>query len=603
MKKHLLLATCLLFFVCLKAQTYTDGHLSVTSVASLSHDSTYCRTSYGLIFNVSVDSSFPGDVVTIVDTVSGGLIGTYTNTTGASPWTLPPLTYSTAMNDAYITIGGGYAHFYHSPRKFLHATDTIIIAQHDSLLVTNPCHYGTVSGHAYIDDNSNCTFDGGDRPITPAPVDLVAHFSGPIPTGTYVSGSGGIGSYTFKLQESWMTDYTVFVPPYYAFIFPTSPCFSGSYTFTTLPQTGVDFPLTCTSNIDVQCGALSPAAVRLHRPFYLTPYVSNTGCDTADGQLKLVKDSHVIYNAALSSHPADFVYGDTLVWNYSNLSNLSYGAYWNSFFSHVHLTPDTTVVVGDTLCFRVYTNILAADINPANNDYSFCLPVVYSYDPNVKEVMPKGTGALGYISPSDDTLTYTLHFQNTGSAEAEDIHIIDTLDSHIIPSSLKILGTSHNMEPKWLTPNVVQFTFANIHLPDSTTNEAASHGQVRFSIALNHGLPVGTQIRNTGYIYFDLNPPVVTNTTLNTIHISTTNGVAVVTQSAKVYPNPATDHIVVENLKGGEISIVDMKGVIVLSQQITDGKATIDVSRLPVGVYVLKTVNDSNTATTRFTKY
>ena len=401
-----------------------------------------------------------------------------------------------------------------------------------------------------------------------------------------------------------MIDYTIALPPYYAFIFPYSPCFiSPTYTFGTLPQSGVDFPLLCSSNVDVQCNALSPGRLRLHRSFYMHPYVTNTGCDAASGVMHFIKDHRVIYDPSLSIHPADIVHGDTLIWNYSGLSNLSDSGYWNSFISDVYLTMDGTVSAGDSLCFSGYSNIPTMDINPANNSFAFCVPVVYSYDPNMKEVSPAGVGPQGYIPADHDTLTYTLHFQNTGSDVAQDVKIIDTLDSHINAKSLKILGSSHNMSPKWLSPRIVEFDFNNINLPDSGANFAASQGQVRFSVALNNGLPVGTQIKNTGYIYFDANPAVVTNTTLNTIH--TRSGVNQITTNTGVivYPNPATDQLFAENLNGGEISVLNISGAELIRQNVSGSKATIDISQLPGGVYILRVLSNNDAATVKFTKY
>ena len=611
MKKFLLAVIYVLSFACLNAQTYTSGHLSVTMTSIKSHDSTNCCSSDSVYYHITVDSSYAGETVNIVDTFSASLVGSYINTTGVTPWvfTTPPGGGSLAgcLSSPWdYFIVGGYAHFYAVVVKITAGPDTIsAIAYTDSLLVTNPCLYNNITGTVYADNNGNCMFDGGDVGLSSLNMSLSETLSSPAGLGWnqgWGPGYTGGGAYYFGVQQSWMVNYTLSLPSYYAFIFPASPCFSGSYTFTTLPQTGVDFPLQCTSNIDVQCYALSPTSVRLHRAFFMQPYVSNTGCDTASGQLTFIKDSRVIYDAALSTYPADIVHGDTLIWNYSGLSNLSGGAYWNSFMSDIHLAPDTTVVVGDTLCFRAYTNIPAADINPANNDYTICLPVVYSYDPNVKEVSPAGSGPQGYLPGGTDSLTYNLHFQNTGSAIAENIRIIDTLDSHINAASLRILGTSHKMTPKWLTSHIVEFDFNNINLPDSFTNWAASQGEVRFSVALNMGLPVGTQIKNTGYIYFDANPPVVTNTTLSTITVPTK--VDDLTPLApKVYPNPATDYIMVENLKGGEIAILNMNGSVVLKQNMANNKTTIDVSKLPGGIYILKIVSDFNTSTTKFTKY
>ncbi len=149
---------------------------------------------------------------------------------------------------------------------------------------------------------------------------------------------------------------------------------------------------------------------------------------------------------------------------------------------------------------------------------------------------------------------------------------------------------------------MVKFNFANIHLPDSGSNEPGSHGQVKFRVALNPGLPYHTQIKNTGYIYFDLNAPVITNTTLNTIAAPTFIKTVNTQPAISVYPSPATDYVMVDGPDEGEICVVRLDGSVVLRQTITSVKTKVDVSRLPGGVYILKAVSNANTATVKFTK-
>ena len=310
----------------------------------------------------------------------------------------------------------------------------------------------------------------------------------------------------------------------------------------------------------------------------------------------------MIYDPALSYNPATSVVGDTLIWDYTNLTNLSGGAYWNYVLSNIHLVADTTVHVGDTLCFRVYTNILPADIDPSNNDYTICLPVVYSYDPNLKEVSPRGTGTEGYIPATTDSLTYTVHFQNTGTSYATNVVIIDTLDPSISVNSVKILGVSQPMTPVWLAPNIVQFNYNSIFLPDSATNEIASHGFVRFMVKLNSALPAGTQIRNTAEIYFDSNPAVVTNTALNTIQGPTTGLSATTNAGIRIYPNPASDYITIENLLNGSISVESMSGAVIEKQSISSNKTRVDISKLPAGIYVIRCIGPDATTVKKFIK-
>ena len=54
-------------------------------------------------------------------------------------------------------------------------------------------------------------------------------------------------------------------------------------------------------------------------------------------------------------------------------------------------------------------------------------------------------------------------------------------------------------------------------LPDSNVNEPASHGFIKYSIKKYNTVGIGSVIKNTAYIYFDFNAPVVTNTVVNTV--------------------------------------------------------------------------------------
>ena len=64
---------------------------------------------------------------------------------------------------------------------------------------------------------------------------------------------------------------------------------------------------------------------------------------------------------------------------------------------------------------------------------------------------------------------------------------------------------------------VINFVFPEIMLPDSNSNEPASHGFVKFKIDQNPDNPPGSIIENKAAIYFDFNEPIITNYTIHTI--------------------------------------------------------------------------------------
>ncbi len=165
----------------------------------------------------------------------------------------------------------------------------------------------------------------------------------------------------------------------------------------------------------------------------------------------------------------------------------------------------------DNLIFNFFPNYNG---DPFSN--SFCTVAVNSFDPNDKSALPIGTGDEHFIE-DDWELNYTIRFQNTGNDVAFDVVIRDLISEDLDLSTLKVRGATHDFT--WdLTPGrELVFTFENILLPDSTTNEPASHGQVSYSITPKKDLTPLTRIENTAGIYFDFNDPIITNTVFHTI--------------------------------------------------------------------------------------
>ncbi|MEM9931409.1 MAG: T9SS type A sorting domain-containing protein, partial [Bacteroidota bacterium] len=133
-----------------------------------------------------------------------------------------------------------------------------------------------------------------------------------------------------------------------------------------------------------------------------------------------------------------------------------------------------------------------------------------AYDPNDKHGYPLGYGANNNIEPGT-RLTYAIRFQNTGTDTAFNVVIRDTVAEALDLSTFKPEGASHNYTVDIDTHRVVTFTFANIMLPDSNVNLAASQGVVNFSIDHVEELSPGDRIENKAAIYFDFNEPIITN--------------------------------------------------------------------------------------------
>jgi uncharacterized repeat protein (TIGR01451 family) len=147
----------------------------------------------------------------------------------------------------------------------------------------------------------------------------------------------------------------------------------------------------------------------------------------------------------------------------------------------------------------------------------FCGQVVGSFDPNDKQGFPNGVGETRDILPNEQ-LQYLIRFQNTGTAPAYTVVIRDTLDTDLDIFSVTPGASSHDYSFTMYGERVLQWTFNNIMLPDSFSNEEGSHGFITYTVNQVADLADGAIINNSAAIYFDSNEPVITNTTLHTIN-------------------------------------------------------------------------------------
>lgn len=215
----------------------------------------------------------------------------------------------------------------------------------------------------------------------------------------------------------------------------------------------------------------------------------------------------------------------------------------------------------------------------------------------------EGVSLCGISSDIDSTfinnseyLTYIIRFQNTGTSYAADVVIKDQLSANLDPATFIFDDASHSCIVGIDTTDMLTFRFDNIMLPDSTTNEPGSHGFVRFRIKPRVNIVENSIIDNLGQIYFDINPPVATNTvsTLykNPVIISVSENIE--TQELYAFPNPAHENVNIAVTKGEQIELFNSFGQIVYSSIAEmDGNMIIPVSTVKHGMYIIR-VSDKN---------
>lgn len=212
-----------------------------------------------------------------------------------------------------------------------------------------------------------------------------------------------------------------------------------------------------------------------------------------------------------------------------------------------------------------------------------------SYDPNDKLINPNRPDSLALLGIP---LTYTIRFQNTGNAPADNVVVRDTMSDDLNMNTFRLIDTSHPDELSVVfnpdDHHIVSFEFDNIFLPDSTENYEASNGFVMYQISVKEDTPINTIINNTAHIYFDFNPAIVTNTTGTTMVDTFPTIVAiedfVPAEDFLMYPNP-TNGLVYFDREVERVNIYDIHGRML-------GEAYkvnhLDLRKLSAGTYMIE---------------
>jgi uncharacterized repeat protein (TIGR01451 family) len=255
------------------------------------------------------------------------------------------------------------------------------------------------------------------------------------------------------------------------------------------------------------------------------------------------------------------------------------------------------------------TSSNGTDCYEGNNSGGLMQIVGNSYDPNDKTVFKKSFHADNGTAfqestidwSIDDELEYTIRFQNTGTAPAQNIYIIDTLDAELDWSTFQLLHSTHGIDVVNLGNGILRFEFNNIWLPDSSVSQELSQGHLTFRIRENIGNALFSEITNTAYIYFDWNPAIITNTTYNfndwLEFVGEENSFNV-----EAYPNPLLNELTLKVEGQFNYEIHDLTGRKLL-QGMGVGQTTISTEALASGTYLISVYANGSKQTGKVLKY
>jgi uncharacterized repeat protein (TIGR01451 family) len=448
-----------------------------------------------------------------------------------------------------------------------------------SITIDSVCaNHDNISGKTYYDGNGNGAQDPGEPNW---PNRLIQ-----ITPGPYYFTSDQNGNFSVNMTPGTYT--LSCVPPTYHTV--TEPV-GNSYTVTSTGSGGLhpgnDFGLTPIANMNDLRVTFSgaPPVPGFTRNYYL--YYSNVGTTVLNATLTFDHDGSLTFVSASNSGTHA---GNTVTWNLGNLFPGDHG------YVNCQLTIPTTAVIGSVLPFVATINPISGDVVPADNVDARDMIVLSSYDPNDKAVLPAGIGSSGDIAPGT-RLTYTIRFQNTGTFAATNVVLEDTLDADLDQATLEVIGGSHPFT--WHNDfGKLKFDFHNIMLPDSNANEPASHGHVVYKISPKSTLPLGTELTNTAFIYFDFNAPVVTNTTLNTLATPLAVNPGRNDIHLSVAPNPFNGNTTVRfdnpNDASHTLTVRDLSGrVLQVDRDIVGEMHALDGSMLSAGLYLFTLENNA----------
>jgi uncharacterized repeat protein (TIGR01451 family) len=448
--------------------------------------------------------------------------------------------------------------------------------------------YYNVAGNVHLDTAATCMLDSlhPGQPITNMKVQLKQN--GQVVQQFYSFNSGG---YSFKTDS--LSTYTVDLDTTALPLAVVCPA-SGIDTVALSPTDTVEKY----KSFGMQCAAVDFGVTGLHahhfRPGYTTTvgatadnislirYNANCGAATAGTVTVSISGPEQYAGPAAGALTPSSVTGLTVTYTVADLNLLQ--PHSLDFI----VTTDAAATIGMPICITAIITPAVPDANPANDTLKICTDVGNSLDPNLKSVYP-----LDIIS-AGDWLTYTVDFQNTGNDTAYTVVVKDTLSANVDASTFQYLASSSRAVIQ-LFGSAMVFTFPKINLLDSAAGPALSTGWIQYRVKTKANLPIGTQVKNTAAIYFDHNPAVVTNTTVNTVDTTTAPlAIKTINTDSKIslYPNPNngsfTLHVAGENTNNGMGYIIsDMLGNVIEQKTITSNKQQINMTDAAEGVYTL----------------
>ncbi|HWR94595.1 MAG TPA: Calx-beta domain-containing protein, partial [Flavobacterium sp.] len=443
--------------------------------------------------------------------------------------------------------------------------------------------------NAFIDSNANGKQDSGEILFPKGKFNYEINNDGKVHV---------LYSNPFYLYESNPTtsyDLTYQINEEYAAYFS---CTTSHLNVTVAQDSGIttyNFPITEIPYLDLAVKVINNGAPpRPGFKYYNSiAYTNNTSKTIPSGTVTFTKDSAV--SILEISEPSATLTDSGFTYNFSNL--LPFQTRYISVKMQVPTIP--TVSLGQLVTNSASIDLSMNDIHPENNTSTLTQTIVGSYDPNDK-AESHGEKVVRGTFDENEFLTYTIRFENTGTASAINIRVNDVLDAQLDANTVRMVDASHPYELERID-NILTWNFFGVDLPPSIKDDPITgHGYIVFNVKPKAGFSLGDKIPNKAEIYFDFNPAIVTNTW--TTEFVSLLGVNQIENSEFVlYPNPVQNSFSISLKNNADsinsIRVFDVLGKTVISKNINQQKADIEISTLTKGIYFVqvKTNGSENT--------
>lgn len=522
---------------------------------------------------------------------------------GSCPIPIESLSNNPKLRELYIK-NGEYTPIYifntNQSLQFICCDDSeinYIKTRVDALGLTNSCvvnsycsfvpggNYNTITGKVRFDENNNGC-DTNDA--------FFEHMKLKINDGT-TTGETFVkadGTYSFYTQAG---NFTITAEPENATLFSVNPAsFSANFADNNNNVFSQDVCISKTNNSQDLEVIIAP--ITNARPGFPATYKlmwRNKGNTNLSGTVSLnFEGNKMSFNS--SSIPYSSISANSISYSFSGLKPYENKASEIEFTINPPTHATNPVNLNDVLTFTANGNIIGNDFLPDDNMFSLKQTVVGSYDPNDIVCLE---GDLVTEEKIGDYFHYVVNFENTGTAEAENIVVemdIDTNDFDI--STLQLQNATGEVYTR-VSGNKAEFIFKKIKLG------SGGHGNVLLKMKSKSTLTKNDVIINSANIYFDYNFPVKTNDAITQFYQFLKNNEVKDKDNIVVFPIPAKDDLNISSEKNiKSIEIYDENGRILQTVKGNTNIQKINITKLEKGTYYLFIKTNGEIKTKKFIK-